>query len=338
MILVKSVQLIVIGNVGIHCVASSQGLYALNSEIALEADTLADFLHCVATHGGAITLYGGSYIRVGKNASLKLNLNHAFQIGGAIYASSAPGVVPVSDCFLQYDQGEENKCVFSYFGNTAKGEGQSVYVSDIQNCFSGRTLKNITTHLINDPNEEEYNVSSTFVQQVNFTFIFNKTLYSMYYRLHSPLILSQLANREYRLKAMTREIVSGPYHVSSTAVDWSKLLTLCFTPGKQKRLPYTVVYAELGSNISSVFAVLINKVDNLMPVELNSFFKFTADFTVILHGIPQQHGIAYHSLSSNTSNRSTVGRPQLVLQSLDNKDQLLVMNIELQCCPPGYVF
>ena len=181
LILVKSVQLIVLGNVGIHCVASSQGLYALNSEIVLEADTLADFLHCVATHGGAIALYEESYIRVGKNASLKLNLNHAFQIVGAIYASSAPGVVPVSDCFLQYDQGEENKCVFSYFGNTAKGEGQSVYVSDIQNCFSGRTLKNITTHLINDPNEEEYNVSSTFVQQVNFTFIFNRTLYNMYY-------------------------------------------------------------------------------------------------------------------------------------------------------------
>ena len=210
-----------------------------------------------ATHGGAIALYGESYIRVGKNASLKLNLNHAFQRGGAIYASSVPGVVPASDCFLQYDQGEENRCVFIFFGNTAKAEGQSIYVSDIQNCYSGRTLKNITMHLINDPNEEEYNVSSTFVQQVNFTFIFNKTLYSMYYRLHSPLILSQLANREYRLKAMTREIVSGPYryHVSGITVDWSKPLTVCFTPGKRKRLPYTVVYAELGSNISSVFVV-----------------------------------------------------------------------------------
>ena len=43
--------------------------------------------------------------------------------------------------------------VYSFFGNVAKAEGQSVYVSDIQNCFSGRTLKNITTHLINNPNE-----------------------------------------------------------------------------------------------------------------------------------------------------------------------------------------
>ena len=111
LILVKSVQLVVIGNVGIHCVASSQGLYALNSQIVLVADTLADFLHCVATHGGAIALYGESYIRIGKNASLKLKLNHAF----AIYASSAPGVVPALDCFLQYDQGEENRCVFIFW-------------------------------------------------------------------------------------------------------------------------------------------------------------------------------------------------------------------------------
>ena len=71
MILVKSVQLVVIGNVGIHCEASSQGLYALNSEIVLEADTLADFLHCVATHGGAIALYEESYIRVGKKCKFK---------------------------------------------------------------------------------------------------------------------------------------------------------------------------------------------------------------------------------------------------------------------------
>ena len=41
----------------------------------------------------------------------------------------------------------------------------------------------------------------------------------------------------------------------------------------------------------------------------------------------------------DTGNRSAVVRPpQLVLQSLDNKDLLLVMNIELQCCPPGYIF
>ena len=340
LIFAKSVQVVVRGQLVIQCVASSQGLYALDSEIVLEAVAHSEFQHCVATHGGAIALYGESYIRVGKNASLEFEANHAFQRGGAIYVRSAPGVVSASDCFLQYDQGEEKRGELIFYGNTAKAEGQSVYVSDIRNCFSGRT-QIITTHLINYPNEDMYFVSSTFVRQMNFTFIFNRTLYDTYYRHHLPLNISQLTSKEYRLQVMKSEIVSGPYHVSGTTVDWSKPLTLCFTPGKQKRLPYTVAYDELGSNISSVFTVLINKVDHSMPVELDSFSKFTDDFTVILHGIPQQHGMAYQSFKfpRGTGKRSAVVRPpQLVLQSLDNKDLLLMMNIELQCCPPGYIF
>ena len=92
------------------------------------------------------------------------------------------------------------------------------------------------------------------------------------------------------------------------------------------------------TSISSVFSVLINKMDYPLPVEPDPFSKYTSDFTVILHGIPQQHGMAKHFLN-NTSNTSAVARPpQLVLQSVDNTDLLLVMNIELQCCPPGYIF
>ena len=75
--------------------------------------------------------------------------------------------------------------------------------------------------------------------------------------------------------------------------------------------------------------------DTSLPVELDPFTKYTADFTVILHGIPLHHGMAKHSFP-NTS--AIVQTPQLVLQSVDNIDLLLVMNIELQCCPPGYIF
>ena len=343
LILAKSVQIVITEGILVLCAASSQGLYALDSEIVLEAEASSKFFLCVATYGGAIALYGESYIRVGKHSRLEFQINHAFQRGGAIYVSSAPGVVPASDCFLQYDQGEENKGELFFYGNTAKAEGQSVYVSDIRNCFSqtGRTPKNITTQLAKYSHEGRYVFSSTFVRQVNFKFIFNRAFFNTFYRHHLPLNLSQLTSREYRLQAMKSEIVSGPYHVSSTTVDRSKPLTLCFTPGKQKRLPYTVAYDELGSAISSVFTVLINKVDHSMPVELDSFSKFTDDFTVILHGIPRQHGMAYQSMKfpRGTGNRSAVVRPpQLVLQSLDNKDLLLVMNIELQCCPPGYIF
>ena len=103
MIFAKSVQITAVKALFITCGASSQGIYALDSEIVLKANTWSQFQLCVATHGGAVALYGESYIRVGKNTTVLLQGNHAFQRGGAIYVSSSPGVVPVSNCFLQND-------------------------------------------------------------------------------------------------------------------------------------------------------------------------------------------------------------------------------------------
>ena len=337
MIFVKSVQITAAETLQITCIVSSQGIYALDSEIVLQTNTRLLLQLCVATHGGAIALYGESYIRVGMNTTSEFLLNHAFERGGAIYVSSAPGVVPVSNCFLQHDhEWEENRgALILFLANTAKAEGQSIYVSDIRNCLSGSTLnqKNITTNIAMYP--VKFLVSSSFVRQVNFTFM----SYNLHSRHASPLYTSNLTSRQYRLNILQKEVVSGPRHVGGATMDLSKPLTMCFIPGKQKRLPYTHAYDDLGSTVSSVFTVLIDKVNDSVHVDLDPFSKYTADFTVILHGVPQQHGMATHSFSSNTSNTSAiVNPPQLVLQSVDNKDLLLVMYIELQCCPPGYIY
>ena len=334
LILVNSVR-VTVGQLFFYCGASSQGIYALDSEIVLQANTESALVQCVATHGGAIALYGESYIRVGKNTTLRFIKNHAFQRGGAIYANSAPGVVPVSNCFLQIGQlqdGEENRGAIIFRGNSAKAEGQSVYVSEIQNCFSGNTLKNITTNFaLHHPEEIHINIS--LVNQVIFTFAY-RTL-----NTHVSPQYINLTSKQYRQMLMQQEIASGPNYVGGATVDLSKPPTISFIPGKQKRLPYTHVYDEFGSNISSVFTVLINKMDDSVPVELDPFSKYTADFTVILHGIPQRHGMANYSFPGNTTNTSALGKPpQLVLQSVDNKNLLLAMNINIQCCPPGYVF
>ena len=328
LILINSVRVTVGQLLVLYCGVSSQGIYALDAEIVLQANTESMLVQCVATHGGAIALYGESYIRVGKNTTLRFTGNHAFQRGGAIYANSAPGVVPVSNCFLQIDQlqdGEENRGTIIFTGNTAKAEGHSVYVSEIRNCFSGNTLKNITTNFaLHHP--EVYYISISLVRQVIFTFATHV----------SP---QYLTSKEYLQMLMQHEIASGPNYVGGATVDLSKPPTISFIPGKQKRLPYTHVYDEFGSNISSVFTVLINKMDGSVPVELDPFSKYTADFTVILHGIPQRHGMANYSFPGNTTNTSALGKPpQLVLQSVDNKNLLLAMNINIRCCPPGYVF
>ena len=325
LIFAKSVEITVSYTLSIQCAASSQGIYALGSEIVLQANTLAHLALCVATHGGAIALHGESYIRVGKNATLQLIANYAFQRGGAIYVSSAPGVVPVSNCFLQYDQEwEESSSAFVYEANTAVVAGLSLYMSDARNCHSQTTRKNISTNLT--PFSGWISFSVFDIRNFNFSFIY-------------------LANKSETWADIQWEIMSGISHVDNawpTSVpDMNRNMTKhmhYFIPGKQKRLTYTHAYDEFGNIITPVFAVLINKIEHSLPMELSSFSKYTADFRVILHGIPQQHGMAKHSFPSNTSNISAVVRPpQLVLQSVDNTDLLLVMNIELQCCPPGYI-
>ena len=348
MIFVKSVQLTTSKRLHVVCAASSQGIYALDSEIVFQASTSAWLSYCVATHGGAIALHGESHIRVGKNVTLNFGANHAFQRGGAIYASSAPGRLPVSNCFLHFDQDwEENRnTVFINFqDNTAKAEGQSIYVSDIRNCISGSppNLKNVSAKP--DMYLEEYYIR-LFIRQANYSFVFIRNYTRKFYNTitgHAlPLNTTQLQNVSSILQLIhwQRQIASGPNHVGFATVDLSKPVKMYFIPGKQKRIPYSHAYDEFGSNVRSVFTVVINKMDGSLPVKVNPFSKYTDDFTVILHGIPQRHGMANHSFPDNTSNTTfaVLRPPQLVLQSVDNTDLLLVMNIELQCCPPGYIF
>ena len=292
LIFVKSVQLVA-GKLRIMCGMSSQGIYSLDSEIVLQAQNVMTY--CVATHGGAIALYGESHITMRTNAGLIAHNTHAFQRGGAMYVSSAPGVMPVSNCFVKCENGSE----ITFFHNSAKAEGKAAYISDIRNCIIGKHVPlwyNYLTHAVPD----------------------------------------SLPPKSFIVKMKpTSLIMSGPIHVASTLVNLDKSLTIHFIPGKQKRLPYTHAYDEFGNNITSVFTVQINKMDTSLPVELNPFSKYTADFTVILHGIPLHHGMAKHSFPNTSAITQT---PQLVLQSIDNIDLLLVMNIELQCCPPGYIF
>ena len=234
-ILAKSVQITVCNYLYIHCGVTSQGIYALHSDILLQTNSLVIIMFCVAAHGGAIALHGESYIRVGPNVTAEFHENHALQRGGAIYASSAPGVVPVSNCFLQYAQEWEevqNRGAFVFVGNTAKAkqQSQSLYASDMRNCFFHNTRKEVTTNLA--PSPDLLSISVFDILHFNLTFC------------HS-------ANASEQCKSLTCYIMSSPKHVEITAfvLNLNNTITIYFIPGKQKRLPYTHAYDEFGNNI-----------------------------------------------------------------------------------------
>ena len=310
------------------CGAASQGLIAVDSEIILPPDSFTTFRFCVASNGGAIALYGESYIRTTTNSVMSLSNNHAFQRGGALYIHSPQHAVPHVRCFLQTEPGQTARfSQIAFIDNSAKHEGQSVYVSKYESCFY-----NFKANLTN----RRYTGLST---QASYNFALrigtrslvrlckaNGTTYSA---------CNETANTT---RADFAPIVSRPDHVDGTSVVIDNPPTIQFIPGKPNQLPHKHAYDDLGNVIYTVFTVQINTPNPTTDVQLNPFSKYTADFTVILHGIPLKHGMANHLSTFNESKKTENGTPQLVLQSVDNSNLMLVMNIEFQCCPPGYIY
>ena len=327
LILLISVQIQFHGYGMYVCGAASQGILAVDSEIILQPYSWTYFTNCVASHGGAMALYGESYIRVSTQSILWLTSNHAFQRGGAIYVHSTTHAVPRVRCFLQHQHGQ--KMELDNYGivfqkNSAKHEGQSVYKSEAENCF-GSNLKLIFLEPLH------FNITNFDIQKM---YRLAKVLLSNY--SSNITHLKDISTHNASIDALP-QVVSSPDHVDGRPVDLDNPFTVKFIPGKQKQLPHKHAYDKLGNAVNTVFTVQIITEELTTNVHLNPFSKYTADFTVILHGIPLTHGMANLSIT-NESNTTANATPQLVLQSVDNTNLLLIVNIELQCCPPGYIY
>ena len=331
LVLLISVQIRLQGN--FYCGATSQGLLAVDSEIILKPYSMTDFSNCVASRGGGIALYGESYIRISTQSMLWLTNNYAFQRGGALYIHSVTHAVPRVNCFFQYEHGQNVSLDFNgiwFQNNSAKHEGQSVYISEAENCFGNNLILNFLGPQ-NPPNITYFRVLN--LQRANM-------LHDRQVCIVDGIIYPQ-CNGSHNTSIHTLPLVaSHPDHVDGGPVDSDNPITVKFIPGKQKQLSHKHAYDKLGNAASTVFTVQIITEEPTADVQLNPFSKYTSDFTVILHGIPLKHSTTNYISSTNQSN--TTGKytavPQLALQSVDNNNLLLLMNIELQCCPPGYVY
>ena len=314
-----------------QCGATSQGLQAIDSEITLQASTFARISYCVASHGGAIALYGESYIRLSSHSRIVLDDNLAFQRGGAMYVDSTLSAASKFRCFLQNDQGPMIGLIYIMFANnSAKLEGQSLYITDPQSCFNS----SVTNQLLFAKYACLASNSTRCVYQ--FYQFSEKDQERTFVKCASINLNPLTCSKSEKFLPVDRETLLHPNHVDGASPSMSPV-AVQFFPGLQKLLPYTHAYDRLGNVINTAFTVQIISQEPTAKVQLNLFSKYTADFRVILHGIPPQHGRFNHFLEANSTNTSG-SVPLLVLQSVDNKNLVLVMAIELQCCPPGYIF
>ena len=153
MIFLASVQVSIESTLNCFCGGLSQGILAIDSEVSLQPNSATIIAYCVASHGGAVALYGESYIRFPPSfAQLFLTGNHAFQRGGALYVDSTHSVQSRFHCFLQSVRYKEH--VYTYYdslltkgivfiANSAELEGKSVYISDNQSCFKSEAMSEL---------------------------------------------------------------------------------------------------------------------------------------------------------------------------------------------------
>ena len=349
MIFLVSIQVTIETVLKCFCGGLSQGILAIDSEVNLQPNSTTLIFYCVASHGGAVALYGESYIRLPfPSAELHLIGNHAFQRGGALYVDSTHSVQSRFHCFLQsvhdkeqvYDNVLMKGIVF--IGNSAELEGKSVYISDNQGCFKGDAMSQLSIIKSADPScmtilfDFRNTNSSTCVYQVYF-FQENENKRRFEKCVGAPVTICS-GSEEFL--NVSQEVLFHPHHVDGAPDKLSAAVNVQFIPGIPKQLPYRRAYDKLGNVIKTVFTVQVISQDATVaaPVELDPLSHYTDNFIVILHGVPPQHGMFNkHSFSSDTSSTSAA-EPLLVLQSVDNNHLILVMTIKLQCCPPGYIF
>ena len=288
------------------CGLESQGVMAVNSEIIASGEQ--NFVACVGTYGGAIALYEGSIIRVKQGTNVTLVYNYALQRGGAVYVDSSPGPASTyQSCFIQlYD---DPRLPFFYWprinfdirDNVALLEGQDIYAKEIGGCFRYPIAS------FQDFNADEL-AAIGCVEDDGHAYV----------------------------SCSFPGIVAGPSSVSTSNSSGSVLernshFQLQFVPGKEKQLPFDVVKDELGNIVHTIFIVQVQIGESNYSVIVHPFSRYTSNFRVILNGLP------YGSLAYSALNKTSAVHPQLVLQSVDNRELVLKADIELLCCPPGYI-
>ena len=122
---------------------SGSALYSVSSIIEFSEGTSALFTENSGINGGALAIYGISYIKLKDNTALRFFNNSASNSGGALYFSTNDqrDFETSYSCFIQYI-GEENlskrNVTIQFIDNKAQYlHGDSMYVTSLYACFYG---------------------------------------------------------------------------------------------------------------------------------------------------------------------------------------------------------
>ena len=302
----------------VACGGSNQGIVAVNSEIVIQATSDFRVLNCVASHGGGVALMGESYIRIADQVHLLFDNNQAFNRGGAIYANFVQQQVNSFSCFLQYNKfpvfaKDWLHVNITFINNRARAEGNSIYLTDIKTCLQSRMTNEYEDHRSRSNTNDHI-----FTSSPPFCFI-----------PAGCASTCELISEESHCSAH-REVVSGPSQVLEYSFSMLRQAKT-FIPGKETTSLFGEVIDDIGNIVRSFFTVQVSPQNS--SIKVDPYSKFSSSFRVILHGAPSNQTSILPTNSSDLHGKAT-----LTLQSVDNTSLLILVDIEMQCCPPGYIY
>ena len=317
LVYLKGIEVHVTQYLYMACGGSSQGLVAIDGSIDIEEGSDFRVLNCVASQGGGIALLGESYIYVANKVHVEFANNYAFTRGGAIYANFPQRIASHNTCFLQHIDAHNAVMRWwdvniTFINNWAGVEGNSIYVTDIKTCLQLTVLSSS----VNEYSSTNNTINHIFASSPPFCFI----------PAGCASTCEQVTNTSH---CNTHgQVVSVPSQVEGSSSMLRQTRT--FIPGKETS-PLFIVKDDIGNVASSVFTVQV--IPKNSAIKVNPFSKLTSDFRVILHGTPlNQTSIPL------TNSSGLQGVATLVIQSVDNSTFLVLVDIEMHCCPPGYIF
>ena len=300
LVYMQSITVQVVGYFFVLCGGNSQRIVADESKIKIEESSDFLVLDCVASHGGGVALIGESNIQVSDDVHVEFVNNYAFIHGGVIYANLVQIQTKSFSCFLQYSKFPVLVKNWLHVNITFINNRARVHGNSIYVTDMTQCFHSRLTNRFKEHISSRISPSSP-----PFCFIPAGCASTC-----EDLSISNCSCRG--------EVISRPSHV----MGWNSSVT--FIPGMQTSPLVKAVTDCIGNAVSSVFSVQVTSHNSSIKVSPSS--KFTSDFRVILHGTPLNQ--TTHMTTEDT----------LTLQSVDNTSLLIQVDIEMQCCPPGYVY
>ena len=275
---------------------SGSALAVTGSYITIEPSSNVSFYNNSGRNGGAIALFGNTFILMNEDSILYFVNNSAQYKGGAIYYFNAGerDLLSSRNCFIRYYditiRPENWKSTFYFEGNTIEhmvGESKqnnAIYASTLLPCIWGGAFGN-----------SDYNMHS-----INKTFCWNN---NWIYKVHPDIHVNT---------SCMEQISSAPSDYNSFETNYTTV------PGKTIKL-YLTVYDDLKHNVTdtSIFIARIMSGSATFRGEKHFKFNYISQEYLELHGKPN----------------STI---ELQIETLDPIVIHQIITVKFDTCPPGF--